>query len=181
MTVKGARQDNFFDVCVNCKDSCCRGARPPLTAGRKRIIESYLRERKIPTENPFTRTEYDFPKEDTAGYCVFYNRQTRHCQVHAVKPETCAAGPITFNLNKASGKIEWFLKMEQVCPLAGKLYMNKPRLKKHLESAKKEITRLVSELDPEALRGILKIDEPETFKIGEDDVADNVLNKLVES
>jgi Fe-S-cluster containining protein len=178
MTVKGARQDDFFDVCINCKDGCCWGARPPLTVERKRIIESYLREHRIPIENPFTRTEYDFPREDAAGYCVFYDRQTRHCRVHAVKPETCAAGPVTFNLNRASGKIEWFLKMEQICQLAGKLYRNKPRLEKHLEAAKKEITSLVSELDPGALQAILKIDEPETFKIGEDNIAENVLNKL---
>jgi len=178
MVVKSARQDDFFDVCVSCKDGCCRGARPPLTAERKRIIESYLKEHRIPIENPFTRTEYDFPREDAAGYCVFYDGQTRHCQVHAVKPETCVAGPVTFNLNRASGRIEWFLKIEQICWLAGKLYRNKPALEKHLESAKKEITSLVSELDSVALQAILRIDEPQTFKIGENALAENVLSKL---
>ena len=181
MTARGTRQDNFFDVCIDCKDSCCRGARPPLTAERERIIESYLKEHRIPIEDPFTRTDYDFPKEDAAGYCVFYDRQTRHCQIHSVKPETCVAGPVTFNLNRASGKIEWFLKMEQICSLAGKLYRDKPSLEKHLVSAKKEITSLMSELDPVALQAILKIDEPETLKIAEDNVAEDVLNNLVKT
>jgi len=133
MTVKGARQGDFFDVCINCKDGCCRGARPPLTAERKKIIESYLKAHRIPIEKPFTRTEYDFPKEKPSGFCVFYDTQTKHCQVHAVKPETCVAGPVTFNISKASGKIEWFLKKDKICPLAGKLYKNKPVLEKHFE------------------------------------------------
>jgi hypothetical protein len=34
-----------------------------------------------------------------------------------------------------------------------------------LNSARKEITRLVDELDSDALKAILKKDEPETFKI----------------
>jgi len=95
-----------------------------------------------------------------------------------VKPETCVAGPITFDINIKTRKIEWHLKMEKICPLAGVLYKNKGVLKKHLESAKREILNLVSELDSEALKAILKIEEPELFKIGEDNIGKDILDKL---
>jgi hypothetical protein len=68
--------------------------------------------------------------------------------------------------------------MEKICPLAGVLYKNKDVLKKHLELAKREILNLVSELDHEALKAILKIEESETFKIGEDNIGKDILDKL---
>jgi hypothetical protein len=88
------------------------------------------------------------------------------------------AGPITFDINVHNRKIEWHLKKETICPLAGKLYRNGGILKRHVESAKKEILRLVYELDSEALKAILKIEEPETFKISEDDIETVILEKL---
>ena len=51
-------------------------------------------------------------------------------------------------------------------------------LKKHVESAKREISRLVKELDSQDLEAILKKDEPETFKIDEDKVDERVLGKV---
>jgi len=162
------RQEDFFNVCANCKISCCQNARPPITSGRKKIIEEYLKKNKIPIKNPFTKTTYTFPREDAEGYCVFYEKHTRKCKIHPVKPETCVAGPITFDINRKTQKIEWYLKMEKICPLAGVIYNNGEMLKEHLESAKKEILKLVCGLDREALRAILKIEEPETFKIDED-------------
>lgn len=80
-----------------------------------------------------------------------------------------------------SRKIEWFLKMEKICLLAGGMHKNKEALRKHIESAKKEILRLVRELDSEALRAILEIEEPETFKIDEDFLEKDVLGKLTKS
>jgi Fe-S-cluster containining protein len=94
--------------------------------------------------------------------------KTRKCMIHAVKPETCVAGPITFDINKKSGKTEWFIKMEKICPLAGVVYNDKTMLQKHLDSAKKELKKLVKELRPLVLEAILRKDEPETFKIGEE-------------
>jgi hypothetical protein len=172
------RQNDFFAVCNNCKISCCQNARPPITTERRKIIEEYLKEQKISIPNPFTQTMYTFPSEDAEGYCIFYEKQTRRCKIHPVKPETCVAGPITFDINRQTGKFEWYLKMEKICPLAGILYKNDEILKKHLEIAKKEIHRLVHELEPEALRVILKIEEPETFKIDQDPIENHVLNKL---
>jgi len=172
------RQKNFFSICGLCKINCCRDARPPITSKRKEIIEAYLKKQNIQIENPFTQKDYTFPKEDEDGYCVFYDRKSRRCIVHPVKPETCAAGPITFDINKKKQKIEWYLKTEETCPLAGVLFKNREVLERHFESAKKEILTLLRELDPNALRTILKREEPDTFKIGEDCLEKAILDKL---
>jgi len=64
--------------------------------------------------------------------------------------------------------------------LAGRLYADKERLARHQALAKKEILRLVKQLDAEALKAILKIEEPETFKIAEDNLEKAVLAKLTQ-
>jgi len=178
MSAKSERQNNFFDVCRNCRSSCCRNARPPISSKRKKIIEKYVEKQKVPVENPFVQKVYIFLKENAEGYCVFYDKKTKKCLIHPVKPETCVAGPITFDINMQNQKIEWYLKMEKICHLAGVLYKNGEILTKHLKSAKKEIFRLVRELDPEALKAILTIEEPETFKIDEGNVGKRILDKL---
>jgi predicted HAD superfamily phosphohydrolase len=68
--------------------------------------------------------------------------------------------------------------MEKICPLAGAMYRDKALLEKHFEAARKEILQLVRELAPEALRTILKREEPDTFKIGEEEIGNDVLSKL---
>lgn len=176
--MKCERQRNFFDVCGNCHIHCCRDARPPITETRMKIIEEYLKTQGIKIEKPFMQAEYVFPREDQEGYCIFYDKATRKCRVHPVKPETCVAGPVTFDINKNSGKIEWYLKFEEICPLAGAMYRDEKALAEHLQTAKREIMRLVQELPPEALRAILKREEPETFKIAEDDADEAILSKL---
>jgi hypothetical protein len=88
------------------------------------------------------------------------------------------AGPITFDINMKSQKIEWYLKKEEICALAGAMHKNREELRKHLESAKKEILTLIRELDSEALKAILKIEEPETFKIDDDILEKTILDKL---
>jgi Fe-S-cluster containining protein len=161
------RQSNFFDICRKCKTdySCCFGTRPPITGERRKIIEEYLKKEKLPIANAFVEEKYAFPKENTQGYCVFHDMRTRKCVIHSIKPETCVSGPITFDINKMTGKIELYMKMDKICPLAGIVYKDKEMLQKHLKSARGEIIHLVDELDSEALKAILKKDEPETFKI----------------
>jgi Fe-S-cluster containining protein len=177
-SLQNKRQRNFFQICSQCKNNCCQNAKPPITDERKRIIETYLREQKIPNENLFAEAEYTYPMEDAEGYCIFYDKKSRKCKIHPVKPETCVAGPVTFDINRKTQKIEWYLKTEKICPLAGKIYKNKQLLNGHLQSAKKEILRLINELNPKALQAILKIEEPETFKIDEENVGKEILNKL---
>jgi Fe-S-cluster containining protein len=149
-----------------------------VTSERRKIIEAYLKAEKMPIEDPFEEAEYVFPKLDADGYCIFHDKKTRECVIHPVKPETCVAGPMTFDVNVKTGRIEWFMKMEKICQLAGTAYKDEELRRKHLESAKKEILRLVKELDSKALKAILKKDEPETFKIDEENIGKETLRKL---
>jgi Fe-S-cluster containining protein len=115
---------------------------------------------------------------NSKGFCVFYDKGTKKCRVHEVKPETCRAGPVTFDINFRTRKVEWFLKTRELCLFAGKLFETPDRLTAHLEVAKAEIMRLIRALDSESLRAILAREEPETFKIGEDPLPEEILAKL---
>jgi Fe-S-cluster containining protein len=175
------RQSDFLNVCAKCGIDCCNGARPPLTAKRKKLIKSYLEANGGFVSNPFEDREYAFPTEIDTGHCTFFDKDSAKCRIHPVKPETCVAGPITFDINVKTGKIEWFLKMEKICLLAGVLNQDKAALEKHMKSAKREILRLVRGLDSLALRAILTIEEPDTFKIDEDNLDSKVITKLKRS
>ena len=48
----------------------------------------------------------------------------------------------------------------------------------YYEAAKPEIRKLVEELSADELRAIVKIDEPETFKVGEENLSVVVVKKL---
>jgi len=172
------RKTCAFDVCYRCELGCCQDVKPPLTLKRKKIIEDYLREQKIRVENPFTDKAYSYPTVDAMGFCLFYDKDTRRCLVHPVKPETCRAGPVTFDINRRTRKVEWHLKTAEVCELAKILRGNDDLFRAHLKVAKEEILRLICELDSEALQAILKIEEPQTVKIGEDDLPQEVIAKL---
>jgi hypothetical protein len=74
--------------------------------------------------------------------------------------------------------VEWFLKKGSICAFAQKLYADDAKFKEHFEAAKPEITRLICELEAEALRAILEIPEPETFKVGENELPPEVRKKL---
>jgi hypothetical protein len=50
--------------------------------------------------------------------------------------------------------------------------------KEHFEVAKKQITTLIKQLSANELRAIVKIDEPQTFKVGEDGLPLEVVKKL---
>lgn len=172
------RQNNFFNVCEDCKTNCCNGARPPLTDKRRRIIQDFLIASSISLTDPFECKNYTFPRETQDGYCVFFDKDTKKCEVHPVKPETCVAGPVTFDISRKIGKIEWFLKTEKICPLAGALYRDPKAFQEHARSAKREILKLVTDMDPKALDAILTIQEPDTFKIGEDALNSRLVAKL---
>jgi Fe-S-cluster containining protein len=174
------RQVDFLDFCKHCLGTyCCVEARPPISSKRKSIVEDYLKGNGAPVENAFEeKNSYQSPREVEGNKCCFLDSVTKKCLVHKVKPETCVAGPITFNINPQTGKIEWFLKTEKICPLAGALFNNRVEFQRHLASAKRELLTLVHDLDPEALQAILTIEESDTFKIGEDDLDAEALSKL---
>lgn len=177
-THEQTRQADFFDACGSCPISCCSDVHPPVTTKRMAIVQNYLITNKIAVENPFEKNIYSFPRETADKRCVFLDKNSKKCIIHFVKPETCVAGPVTFDINLKTGRIEWFLKTEKICPLAGALCRDKEALNSHLECARAELLKLVHDLDAEALCAILKIEEPDTFKIGEEDLDAEVLMRL---
>jgi len=68
-------------------------------------------------------------------------------RVHSVKPETCRAGPVTFDVNFKTRKVEFYLKKGSICALAEVLYKNKTGFEQHFEVAKEEILQLIQMLD----------------------------------
>jgi len=167
-----------FDVCSQCKLICCQGANPPLTSRRRKIIADYLQKQGASAANVFVGGSYLHPAADAQDYCALFNKETGKCRVHSVKPETCVAGPVTFDINLKTSKVAWFLKKGSICALAEKLCQDDKKFKAHLEAAKPQVMRLIRELDAEALRAILKISEPETFKVGENELPQEVSEKL---
>ena len=167
-----------FDVCGKCKIICCQDAKPPLSENRKKIIKQYLEKQKINVEKPFVKEHYSYPAVDELVFCRLFNKEEGKCSVHPVKPETCRAGPVTFDINFSTRKIVWFLKKPEICAFTGVLFNDKTAFKDHFEIAKKELAHLIRELDSDELLAILKIQEPYTFKIGEDDLPLEVASKL---
>jgi Fe-S-cluster containining protein len=149
-----------------------------LTSERKRIIQNYLEQKRLCGSNPFDEAGYAFPRVDEFGFCVFYSTTTKECKIHVVKPESCRAGPVTFDINFETGKIEWFLKKGEICAFAERLYQNQRQFREHLDLAKEELLQLVRQLNPESLRIILRIDEPCTFKIGEDELPTGIIEMV---
>ena len=92
------------------------------------------------------------------------------------------AGPVTFDVNTSTGKLEFYLKKESIRPLVGKMWNTEEGrkvLEKHLKDAKREIRSEVAELEPEGMPAIMTIEEDETFKIDEEDADPEVLAKLI--
>jgi Fe-S-cluster containining protein len=131
----------------------------------------------MPIEMPFERAGYLFPRETSDG-CIFHDATTKRCRIQSFKPELCVAYPVTFDVNLDTETIEWYLHTDEVCQLSGVLYRDSGKLKKHLESAKREINAFIRGLQNEELITILTIEVPDTLKIGEDPVESEVLARL---
>jgi Fe-S-cluster containining protein len=138
-----------------------------------------MQEHNLKVENPFT-TEggYSFPSVDKDLVCVLNDRKTKRCMVHSVKPETCVAGPITFDINFHTGMLEFYLKKKCICEYADVLFQDKVALKQHFLVAREKIVKLVKELSADELRALCKITEPDTFKYCQEPLPREVAKKL---
>ncbi|MDI9609857.1 MAG: YkgJ family cysteine cluster protein [Archaeoglobales archaeon] len=149
---------DFIEVCSKCGGKCCFEAKPPISNKRLKI----LLENGISSDFvEFGKYKHLKLKED--GYCVFFDNGK--CKIHGIKPETCVAGPITFDIRQ--GKLELYIKKESICPLVKFLKENEDVLKEHMNIALEKILDLIRELEKGELEEILKIEEPETEKIFE--------------
>jgi uncharacterized protein len=182
--VRVMSQDNngktySYDVCSQCKITCCQDANPPLSGKRIEILQKFIKEHNICIEDPFvTEDGYTHPKMIKDNVCIFNDRKTKRCIVHSVKPETCIAGPITFDINFHTGMVEFYLKKTTICEYAGILFKDKPALKQHLLVAQEKIIELIKQLSADELRAICKIPEPETFKYCQEPLPPEVAKKL---
>ncbi len=167
-----------YDVCSNCKIICCQDAKPPLSSNRKKIIQEHIKNKKMNIAEPFTTEAYSYPSVDKELLCVFNDKKTKKCMIHSVKPETCVAGPITFDINLRKGVLEFFLKKAEICAYAGVLFKDKPALKEHFKVAREQIVELIKQLSAEELIALTKIEEPQTFKFCEEPLPVEVLRKL---
>ncbi|NHW23701.1 MAG: YkgJ family cysteine cluster protein [Archaeoglobales archaeon] len=147
---------DFIEICSKCGGKCCFEARPPISNKRLKI----LMENGIGPE--FVEFgKYKHLKLRNDGYCVLF--ENGKCKIHEIKPETCVAGPITFDIK--GGKLELYIKKETICPLVKFLKENEAVFREHLKIATEKIVELIKELDNGELEEILKIEEPETEKI----------------
>lgn len=149
---------DFIEICSKCGGKCCFDAKPPISKKRLKV----LLENGISSDFvEFGKYKHLKLKED--GYCVFF--ENGKCKIHKIKPETCVAGPITFDIK--GDVLELYIKKESICPLVEFLKKNESVLKEHLSIALSKILELIKELEKEELDEILKIEEPETEKIFE--------------
>ena len=146
------------DICMRCGGRCCTGAHPPLSEHcyRRLVAEG------IP-EDSFEWRGYHAVRARGDGTCIFC--AGNRCRIHAIKPETCRAGPFTFDVN--DDVIGIFLKHESICPVVGLLNAVPEAYEHQFMTAKKSIVSLVAHLTDEELEAICRIEEPETEKVAE--------------
>jgi uncharacterized protein len=87
------------------------------------------------------------------------------CSIHSVKPETCIAGPFTFDVKGAV--LEIYLKRENICPMVAFLKDNRKVYDELFEAAVESITKLLDGISQSELAEIVKIDEPDTDLVAE--------------
>jgi hypothetical protein len=144
--------------CCDLDGGCCMGARPPLTQGRINIL---MANGVSPEDIEFQGYKRLRLKSD--GFCVLF--QDGKCAVHSVKPETCVAGPFTFDVKGSILQI--FLKKPSICPMVEFLKENEEAYQSLFDLSVSRIVDLVSDLSPEELAEVLKIEEPETELVAE--------------
>jgi len=118
----------------------------------------------------FETGAYTYPKPDKKGVCSFLDVPTKLCFIQPVKPETCVAGPVTFDINLKTKKIEWFVKESSSCPIVSTLFKDKRIFSKHFKIAKRKILTLVKNLTSSELNEILKVEEDNVIKLCEEEL-----------
>jgi Fe-S-cluster containining protein len=145
-------------ICMACDGHCCSEARPPVSAYCYRRLVAAGVDKSV-----FAKNGYRYIRTRDDGSCMLCNGGK--CAIHAIKPETCIAGPFTFDVR--DDKIDIFLKFESICPLVKLLKDVPAAYHQQYTAAVRSITRLVSNLGEDELAAICRIEEPETEKVAE--------------
>jgi len=152
-------------ACSECHldGGCCFEARPPLS--RERI--DILRENGV-AEDAVEFAGYARLRLKPDGFCVLF--QNRKCSIHSIKPETCIAGPFTFDIK--DNVLQIFLKRESICPMVRFLKANRKAYDGLFETSVENIMHLVNSIPASEMAEILKIEEPETDLVAEIQLSD---------
>jgi len=146
------------DICLRCGGQCCVDAHPPVS----RSCSERLQAAGI-SPDMFEYSGYTRLKVKENGVCIL--SEQGKCQIHSMKPETCRAGPFTFDVK--GDVIVIFLKYERICPLVKLLKEIPEAYQQQYTMAVKSITNLVSNLTSDEITAICGIDEPDTEKVSE--------------
>jgi hypothetical protein len=152
-------------ACSECHldGGCCFEARPPLSQER---IDILLKNGVSPDAVEFAGYKRLRLKQD--GFCVLF--QDGKCSIHTIKPETCVAGPFTFDIKDKVLQI--FLKRESICPMVRFLKANRKAYDGLFETSVENIMHLVNSVPASEMAEILKIEEPETDLVAEIQLSD---------
>jgi uncharacterized protein len=145
-------------ICLHCGGHCCHEAHPPIS---RHCYERLLAE-GIPRDF-FEKNGYLRMKTRPDGSCICWKEGK--CSIHGIKPETCRAGPFTFDVK--GDVIEIFLKYESICPIVRLLKETPEAYDQQFSVATKHIAHLVAHIPEDELAVICSIDEPETEKVAE--------------
>ncbi len=107
--------DLLTRICEKCGGRCCYYAKPPLTEERISI----LLDNGISFDDIIFHS-YRMLDTKSSGFCVAFC--DGKCKVQSVKPETCVAGPFTFDIK--NGRLEIYLKKDRICELV--TFLEKP-------------------------------------------------------
>jgi Fe-S-cluster containining protein len=143
---------------MQCGGRCCTGAYPPIS----RNCYERLVARGVP-EDAFEWRGYRAVRARDDGTCIFFHGS--RCSIQGIKPESCRAGPFTFDVH--GDMIRIFLKREAVCPVVTLLREVPEVYGYQFARAKESITRLVADLNDDELAAICRIEEPETEYVAE--------------
>jgi uncharacterized protein len=147
-------------ACCECHldGGCCFEARPPLSQDR---IDILLENGVSPDAIEFAGYKRLRLKQD--GFCVLF--QDKRCTIHSIKPETCVAGPFTFDIKGTLLQI--FLKRESICPMVRFLKADRKAYDEVFDISLNKILDLVKSVPSLEMAEILKIEEPETDLVAE--------------
>ncbi|VVB67482.1 Putative zinc- or iron-chelating domain protein [uncultured archaeon] len=147
-------------ACGDCHlgGGCCFEARPPLCQERIDILLA-----NGVRQDALEFAGYNRLRVKQDGFCVLF--QDGHCSIHSFKPETCVAGPFTFD--RKGSILQIFLKRESICPMVRFLKANRVAYEELFELSVEKIVDLVRALPVEEQEEIFKIEEPETDLVAE--------------
>jgi hypothetical protein len=142
---------------------CCFEARPPLSQERIDI----LRKNGV-SEDAVEFAGYKRLRLKQDGFCVLF--QDGICSIHSIKPETCVAGPFTFDIK--DNVLQIFLKRENICPMVRFLKANRKAYDGLFETSVEKIMHLIKNTPASEMAEILKIEEPDTDLVAEIPLSD---------